>query len=345
MVAKGLAPLAPTDLVLAIYQLACDADPAIAEAARATSRSLPEKALATALASPLHPVVLDFFAERLRDQPRAIERILLNRRTADETLVALARALKGRELAILAGNEQRILRVPAIIEALYFNTEAPMSTVHRLLEMAVRNGIDLPRIPEFKSIAESILGTGASKETGTISGPALDQVFAEVIADGDIAEAPTAPGDVQGAAEEKGEETEEETEKKVKNIALLPISAKVRLATIGTAYHRSILIKDSNRTVALAAITSPAVSENEVRRYASNRSLQEEIIRYIAQKKDWQKSYPIKVALVNNPKCPLSQSMGLLKHLRPADLKGVANSKGVPSPLVQAAKQMLKSRL
>jgi len=108
---------------------------------------------------------------------------------------------------------------------------------------------------------------------------------------------------------------------------------------LGTAFDRAILIRDTNRSVAIAAITSPGVNEQEASRYAANRGLSEDIIRYIAEKREWLKNYQIKVALVNNPKCPLAHSMRLLTHLRAKDLQGVARSKNVPSALATAARR------
>jgi hypothetical protein len=52
----------------------------------------------------------------------------------------------------------------------------------------------------------------------------------------------------------------------------------------------------------------------------------------------------IKVALCNNPKCPLPVAMRFLPHLNVRDLKALARSKGIPSALCTAAKQMLSQR-
>jgi hypothetical protein len=79
-------------------------------------------------------------------------------------------------------------------------------------------------------------------------------------------------------------------------------------------------------------------------RPAAPRSLPEEIIRYIAGRKDWQKNYQVKVALVNNPKCPLPTSMHLLPHLFPRDLKALVRSKNIPSALAQAAKEVMRKK-
>src|SRR5205085_12326512 len=102
--------------------------------------------------------------------------------------------------------------------------------------------------------------------------------------------------------------------------------------------------RSKNKQVALACIKSPGVSDAEALTYANNRQLDDDIIRFIARKRQWVRLSTIKLALCNNPKCPLPTSMGFLPHLRPPELKQLSRSKGIPSALANAAKQMLKAR-
>lgn len=124
----------------------------------------------------------------------------------------------------------------------------------------------------------------------------------------------------------------------------MSINAKIRLATLGNVFHRSMLIRDSNRLVAMAAIKSPGVSEQEVVKYASHRGLSEDVIRYIADKREWHRSYGVKLALANNPKTPLAHAMRLLTHLRDSDLRNLTRSKNVPAQVVQQARRQLNKK-
>ncbi len=341
MAARGLVPMGPKDLVTALYQLSLDADTKIAEMAKGTAEGLPDNILGAALGDALQPLVLHFFAAHILDRPALIEKLLLNRATHDQTLIYLATKLGERELELLASNQERLLRCPAIIEALYFNRQARMSTVERLLEMAARNGLNLNQIPQFKEIAAGILG-GKIQKRSEEEAAAMDAAFAEVLAedDGEIGEME------MDAAEGEGEGIEEDVPggKKRKKISEMTIMEKVRLASVGSSADRAVLIRDANRTVSMAAIESPAISDQEVARFASNRSLGEEVIRVIANKKEWHKNYQVKVSLVNNPKCPVSHSMHFLPHLRPNDLRALVRSKNIPSALVNAAKEMLRKK-
>src|SRR5262249_17515799 len=129
MAARGLAPLGPVELLTAVYQLAQDADPAIAAAADKTAGGLPDRILAAALSAALDPNVLDFFAQRVVRNPTLVELVILNRVTDDDTFVFLAANCAERELELIAANEKRVLRTPRIIETLYMNKGARMSTV------------------------------------------------------------------------------------------------------------------------------------------------------------------------------------------------------------------------
>jgi hypothetical protein len=339
MAARGLAPLGPKDLVTALYQLSHDPDPKISAAAKETAASLPDNILGAALEAQLDARVLHFLAGFVTDRSQLVEKVLLNRCAHDATLAWLAGALGESELEILAGNQERLLACPAIIEALYFNKQARMSTVERLLELAVRNGLTLDRVPHFKDIAASILGAPpAARDPSTAA--TEDAAFAAAMNEAGDAEAQTALEE----SEESQENLVNLTRTPLKDVPKLSLVKKVRLASLGNSMHRALLIRDPNRTVALAAIEAGGVSEQEAARYAANRSLPEEVIREITKRKDWQKNYLVKMNLVNNPKCPLAHAMHLLPHLRPSDLRALVRSKNISSALANAAKEMLRKK-
>ena len=82
-------------------------------AAEAAPASLPDKLVLGPLGDPLPVQVLHFFAERLPpSRHQAIEKILLNQATADETFVLLGGRLDEGGLEIIFQNEVRLLRCP-----------------------------------------------------------------------------------------------------------------------------------------------------------------------------------------------------------------------------------------
>ena len=258
MAARGLVPFGPKDLVTALYQLSFDTASEVAKAATARVKDLPDNILSGALDSDLDPMVLDFYSGHLLRKGHLIERILLNNRTHDETFLTLARKLRDRELEILAGNQARLLRFPAIIEALYFNRNARMSTVQRLVELAARNGLTLEKIPHFNDLTRSIFGEpdpeseqlqsapmvsppsdeGPPDEDEAADGSLLDQQAMAMDTAFHVAMVEWADEDEEDFGEDWEEEAldelDDENDVSDLNMADLPINAKIRLASFGT---------------------------------------------------------------------------------------------------------------
>lgn len=387
MVAQGLAPLPPRDLLTALYQLWVTNDPEHGETAGRTVAKLPPPVLDGALADPnLPPGVLDLLARKLLDAPQWLEKIVRHPNVDDETLAAVARVASEEVCEIIAENQVRWLAAPKIVEALYHNPKCRMSTVHRVLELAVREGVEL-RLPNLDEIrqalaeedgapdperddvfraaaeqaaaregakAEALATAGATDDVDLDAAPETeeDDLEALLASDGDLDLPLEALGD-EGAAAEGAQDGEGDADRQARGVArridaatfskLRPME-KIRLALLGDAFERSLAIRDSNRAVAMSAIKSPRVKENEVVNYAANRTLPHDVIRYIASRRDWVKLYAVKLNLVMNPKTPMAVAMSLLGHLQPQDVRKVAKSRNIPSALQAAAKRRLSQR-
>ena len=125
---------------------------------------------------------------------------------------------------------------------------------------------------------------------------------------------------------------------------MMNVAQKIRLALLGSQSDRALLVKDSNKVVARAAIRSPSVSVSEALMYARNTSLSAPIIEYIATNKKWMQNYRLRAQIVMNPKTPAHIALQALNTLRPPELKAIAQSHGVPAVVSQRAKAIIKSR-
>jgi hypothetical protein len=299
--------------------------------------------------------VLDFFARRVWQKPKLLEVVLYNKATDDRTYRHLATLCAENELELIAKNEERLLRHPDIIAALYMNPKTRMSTVQRAIELAVRNGVRVEGIPAFDEAAKAIEESGHKTDEELAAEDAAFKKAAEVVVDPMAGLSVVAIDEKEKTAQEEadaqqaeelaeGNVKDEKKEEEAKALKDLSTAAKIRAATLGNAFGRAVLIRDTNKQVSMACIRSPGVTDSEALRYASNRSLDDDIIRYIANNRSWLRLYGVKVALVNNPKCPMGVSMRLLPHLNVRDLKTLSRSKGIPSALATAAKQMLTQR-
>ncbi|MGA7743456.1 MAG: hypothetical protein WBP56_02080 [Polyangia bacterium] len=340
---RGMAPLRPAELLVAIYQLSFDAEPAIRTAAEAAPASFPDNVINPPLGEALPAPLLHFFAARLPDQRTAVlERILYNPATADQTFVMLAGRLGESLLEIIFQNEVRLLRCPPIVEALFFNKRARMSSVNRAVELCARNGVRLEGIPAFDEIVNAI-----RQDPEATDGAATDGRFQAAIT---AAEAASGIDEASGDAEELfDEEAVAEEKERASGMSFikfdqLRIFEKIRLATIGNAYCRKMLVRDSNKLVAMTVIRSPQITDMEIRQFAGSTNVCDDVIRYIANSRECSKDYPVKMALVSNPKCPLGSSLRFLPYLHQDDLRNIARSRNIPGALATAAKKLLQQR-
>jgi len=122
----------------------------------------------------------------------------------------------------------------------------------------------------------------------------------------------------------------------------MSVSEKLDLARKAPKEARSILIRDSNKLVQLAVVSSPKITESEILAIASSRQVNDDVLKEIGMNKDWLRNYQVRLALVNNPKTPLSIAMAQITYLNQRDLALLAKSKGVPRPIVTAAEGRLR---
>lgn len=126
------------------------------------------------------------------------------------------------------------------------------------------------------------------------------------------------------------------------SIQTMSVSEKLDLAHKGNKEARTILMRDSNRLVQMAVIQSPKITEGEVLMAASNRQINDEVLKHIAISREWLKNYQIRAALANNPKTPLSEALKQIGYLRQRDLELLAKSRSIPRAIITAAEQRLK---
>ena len=339
MAARGMAPLPPVDQVSVLYQLALDDDTNLAGTAHKTATSLPDSILAGALGNAnLDPRVIDMFAQWVGHKAPIFDALVGNPTIADETLASLAGRLGAREVDRIAANEQRMLRHPQIIASMYMNKQARMSTVDRAVELAVRNNVRVPGLAAWDEIARALQ---TEKQVAGAEADTLFAIAADATAGDDSA---LTQGDAEAVSEEDVAQQALFEETKDIPIDKLGVPAKIRLATLGNAFARGVLIRDPMRIVAMAAVKSPGVTEFEAARYAGNQQLSEDVIRYIASKREFTKLYGTKYSLCRNPKTPVVEAMRLLPFLREKDLTLLSKSKGVPSAVVQQARKLLMQR-
>lgn len=340
MLARGMAPLPPAALVSALYALCYErADEKLREAAQKTFGALPDAVLQGALGADLHAAVLDELATRLPMTSAMLERVVRHANVAVETVVRLAR--KGSEALseVIAINEQRLIANPEVIEALYMNERTRMSTADRVVELAARHGLTV-NIPGFDGIVAALKGQKPPPPPESVEAKTADANFTTA-----LAETEKLTVDAVLEEDEAGESKQSATtEKAEKSIAEMSITEKIRTAMLGTAAARGILVRSYNKLVSKAVLDSPKLTDDEIIKYSASRQVSEDTLRRIANSKTFTRLYDVKFNLVNNPKCPLTESMKYLSHLRESDVRKLMGNKNVPAGLRNAANGMLAQK-
>ena len=128
-------------------------------------------------------------------------------------------------------------------------------------------------------------------------------------------------------------------------LAGLPIKKKIKLAFKGTREQRAQLIRDPNKLVAAAVLSSPKLTDAEVESFAKMANVTEEVLRVIGTKRGWVKNYGVALGLVRNAKTPLAMSMQLLARISERDIKLLVVDRNVPEALRLAARKRLVKSL
>jgi hypothetical protein len=185
---------------------------------------------------------------------------------------------------------------------------------------------DVP--PEIRSFFAARGVQPAATAAVTAANPLVDT-------DTEVAKGSDGDGDVEG------DDEEEET----KNLASLPIGTRLKLAMKGTREQRAQLIRDPNKIISTAVLSSPKLTEAEVEAFTKMGNVSEDVLRIISMNRSWTKSYTVVLGLTKNPKTPPAISMQMMNRLTEKDVKMLSVDRNVPEALRLAARRlMVKSK-
>jgi hypothetical protein len=342
MAARGIAPgLKPEAIVTLVCAFALDADPALSRIALETLDNLPSPMLQGALATELQSAVLELLAEAQHADAPVVSRLLAARHITSAALEIIAEKASESIGELLAASDAVLLRFPRVIEKLYMNRRVRMSTADRLVDLAVRNKIELG-IPAFKQAAAAIANQLIPEATAerTYDDELFQRANEVAQAVGDIGD----DEDTHATNDEGEEQVSEKFLPMYAQLAQMTISQKIRRATLGNGAERMLLVRDTNRLVSTAAATSPLMNESEAARIAASRSVSDDVLRIIARNKDFTRNYQVKLNLVSNPRTPFTFSSRLIPLLRDNDLRTLGKSKNVPTAVQTFVRQQLQRK-
>jgi len=355
--AHGALPIPREDLLELWVLLRTDPDGEIRMACKESLAEISEEEWKEILpVHPFDPRVLDFAVRVLGKNQAILQSALQNRGIPTDTLEWLAQNAKGTPLDALLDNQVRLINSPSVVVALLANNALNPTQVRRIFDLSeqfFRNHPEIPSLLELRfglkvghaggdfapelaeeeevDVPEAALGEGEEEELAALH---LDEETLKA------AEAEIPPE----ALTEGSGLSQEEFQNLFQRILVMSVPAKIALATRGNREARGLLIRDSNKTVQMAVITSPKITDAEVETVAKMRSLPDEVLRKIARSKEWMKKYTILKALATNPKTPSGIALILIPRLQDFDMKMLLKDKNVSEVVRREAKKLWTAR-
>lgn len=380
--AKGTLPLPLVDFLEVLSFLAADEDGEIAESARETFRSQPSGNLLTVVSTEAIPTnVLSFVAETDSFDRKIYESVISNVKTPDESILQLARKTTDPNLLdLVTVNQQRLIRTPEILEAVFSNPAATTEAVRRVQETR-QEFFEKQRGAQQVAAELRAKGNDAAAEfvekaefAAALNEAATEPneigfTFEDMLAIAEHIEVPDSEIDDSWLSFELIEELYEETEEHrravadkiisqvllddniapdrvalIRRVLMMPIKDRVKLAMKGDREARGILIRDPNKIVSQAVLANPRITENEVEKIAAMRTVPGEVLRQIENNRTWSRNYLIIHHLVRNPRTPLPTVMHLLPRILTKDLQAISNNRNVSEAVRKQAFRLHSTR-
>ena len=367
---KGALSLPPAEMIEILVYLTTN--PLFAESARMTLAGWDEASSIAACRDPNSPrEVLDYFLAPDNRRPKLMPALLDNPSSPESALIDIAQTAS-RELVDMMLASARVKQSSHLLHALSTNIhltpeegELLKATLMKLGEM----GEMTIRLPAYEEVGDQGLTQYELEHAAEIAaeegkafelvGGTLDDeeslaaAAALQIAPATITAAPVPAAAVPAPAPQVDEKTlkmreaEAATRERLsplQKISRLTVGERVQLAMRGNKEERFILVRDGSKVVSSAVLQSPKVSDGEIETFAGMKNVQESVLRDIARTKKFMKNYAVIRALVNNPRCPLDLSLGLMNHLLVNDLKGLSMNKNIADTLRKLAMKRYKEK-
>ncbi|HKR00876.1 MAG TPA: hypothetical protein VJT09_09385 [Pyrinomonadaceae bacterium] len=371
---RGLLPLDQADMLEALVALRTGDDAEIAQVAEETlSAQEPDTLLGVASSTEAAPAVLGYLAARPNLGRKVHEAVTLNARTPDEAIALLASATSdGELLELITVNQQRLIRAPAIIEAV-INNPARTPEAERRARETHREFFEKERgaqqiAGELRARGQTAAAEFVEAADSVGSGPEFTADDIWVIAE--HIEVSDAEIDDSWLALERFEEIFEETHEQrlenvermiadahsegkevlperialIRRVMMMTVKDRVKLGMKGDREARSILIRDSNKVVAQAVIHNPRITDQEVENIAAMRTVSDEVLRVIALNRAWARSYPIIFNLARNPRTPIPTAMNVLPRIHTKDLQHISQNRNVSEAVRRQAFRLVAAR-
>lgn len=331
--ATGALPLSPADQIELLFLLTRDQDEEVSQIADSSLEGLDAASLVTVLKEEATSVdVLAFFGTRASSD-EVQQALVRNASTPDESVALLVPKLTETNLEFVVVNQTRLLRHAPILAALDATENLNYDQQRRIKELKFDFKLDRPAEPAVPATPEPTvlkkLDLGAGPAEADKPPPSSTEEAAELYGGDDDPDA-----------------TEDElAEKKSLLAALVTMTPaeKMMKALKGEREARMMLVRDRNRTVWSAVLSSPKMNDADAEHIAKMRNVAPDVLREIAKNRQFVKRYNVARELVKNPKTPHEVSSKLLARLKDRDLKLLIKDRNVSEQVRRLAKKRTRT--
>lgn len=373
---RGLLPLPQADLFEILVVLSSSNDPELYSNAKATLSEQEISQIEPVIRSnECAPAVLAYFSGQHHLPEPIYEAIALNPRTPAETVARLTRATNnGDLLERLSLNQQLLIRAPAVIDAIISNPHRTAEAERRAIEtkreffekergaaqianeLRAQGNEAAAEFLEQAEFADDLDGSGMSAEDALLLAKHIEVLdretddswlgleYIEEIYEETEEQRKAIFEKILGELKVEEEDVPGERISTLNRIMKMGVKDRVKLGMKGDREARNILIRDPNKLVSSAVINNPKITEQEVERISSMRTVPEEILRQIAVNRQWIRSYNIQLSLARNPRTPLGNSMSIMNRLQLRDLIALQKDRNVPEAVRKHAVRLVNTR-
>lgn len=369
---RGILPLPQNDLFEVLVALSGSDDTELSQNADHSLSLIDERLLESSIRSEEIAVsVLDYVSRRDGLAYGVYEGLLVNPKTPAATVEQLARSTtKSEVLELISLNQQLLIQKPSIIDAILKNPHRSFEAERRASEtkreffekergvQQIANELraqgkeaaaQFVENAEFTSddfsadetlaIANMIESSDDDVDDTWLALEYLEEIYEETAADRQLI-IDKIIGDF------KSEEMDVPSERIsiINRIMKMGMKDRARLAMKGDREARNILIRDPNRVIAQAVVANPRITEQEIEKVASMRSISEDILRQIANNRQWSRLYPIVHNLARNPRTPIANVLSILSRLQLKDLAALSKNRNVSDAVRRQALRLSQAR-
>lgn len=151
------------------------------------------------------------------------------------------------------------------------------------------------------------------------------------------------PGSVEILPGEDKSETSSQTPLSMQQVESMTVAEKRQAALHGRKDLRMLLMRDRNKTIHPFVIKNPAITLDEIEQIAKMPSVNPDVLRMIANHKEWTRSAAVCRNLVRNPQTPMKDALSLLDKLPLSEIRALAKGGSVRTAIQQAARKKVTS--